>query len=331
MAQFALTMSALVIVITQAGLRGAQQSLQDLAQQIFDTMLEVPGTTAGYRVVHAKGIVCEGTFTASKEASAISRAAQFKGGTVPLTIRFSDAAPSPTIPDSSPDAQPRGMAIRFNLSKKEKTDIVAFAHNGFVVGTGEDFLALEKAVVATDPSKAHPWPIEAFLGTHPRALQFVQDPKPTPTSFSSEAFYGNNAFVFVNKSGAKQPVRYQILPVAGKHYLSDADAKAKSPDFLFEELRSRLPKEPAKFRLVVQLPAAGDTTNDSTIVRPEDRKTVELGTITVTSVVVDSDSAQKALAFDPTNLTDGIELSDDPIPALRRPVYMLSVMHRSGK
>lgn len=126
-------------------------------------------------------------------------------------------------------------------------------------------------------------------------------------------------------------MRYQILPVAGKHYLSDADAKAKSPDFLFEELRSRLPKEPVKFRLVVQLPAAGDTTNDSTIVRPEDRKTVELGTITVTSVVVDSDSAQKALAFDPTNLTDGIELSDDPIPALRRQVYMLSVMHRSGK
>jgi hypothetical protein len=63
----------------------------------------------------------------------------------------------------------------------------------------------------------------------------------------------------------------------------------------------------------------------------EDRKTVELGTITITSVVADSDSAQKVLAFDPTNLTDGIELSDDPIPALRRQVCMLSVMHRSGK
>jgi catalase len=88
MAQFALTVLALEIVITQAGLRGAQQSSQDLAQQIFDTMLRMPGTTAGYRVVHAKGIVCEGTFTASKEASAISRAAHFKGGTVPIDHSF---------------------------------------------------------------------------------------------------------------------------------------------------------------------------------------------------------------------------------------------------
>jgi catalase len=88
MAQFALTVLALEIVITQAGLRGAQQSSQDLAQQIFDTMLRMPGTTAGYRVVHAKGIVCEGTFTASKEAPAISRAAHFKGGTVPIDHSF---------------------------------------------------------------------------------------------------------------------------------------------------------------------------------------------------------------------------------------------------
>jgi catalase len=126
-------------------------------------------------------------------------------------------------------------------------------------------------------------------------------------------------------------VRYQILTVAGKQYLSDADAKAKSPSFLFEELRSRLPEEPVKFRLVVQLPATGDTTTEPTIVWPEVRKTVELGTTAITSVVADSDSAQKTLAFDPTNLTDGIELSDDPIPALRRRVCMLSVMRRSGK
>jgi catalase len=57
---------------------GAQQGAKDLAQQIFDTMLQVPGTTAGYRVVHAKGIVREGTFTASKAAAGISWAARFR-------------------------------------------------------------------------------------------------------------------------------------------------------------------------------------------------------------------------------------------------------------
>jgi catalase len=46
----------------------------------------------------------------------------------------------------------------------------------------------------------------------------VQDPNPTPESFATVAFYSNNAFVFVNKKGAKQAVRYQIIPIAGPHY-----------------------------------------------------------------------------------------------------------------
>lgn len=44
---------------------------------------------------------------------------------------------------------------------------------------------------------------------------------------------------------------------------------------------------------------------------------MDLGTITITSVVSDSDAGQKEPAFDPTQLTDGIELPDDPLPALR--------------
>ena len=50
------------------------------------------------------------------------------------------------------------------------------------------------------------------------------------------------------------------------------------------------------------------------LVWPDDRKTIDVGTISVTSVVADSDAAEKALVFFPTNLTDGIELSDDPLP-----------------
>ena len=211
--KFVLVGLALAFFVAQAGLGFAQES-KDLAQEIFDTMVKLPGNQPRTRLVHAKGIMCQGTFTASKDAASLSRAAQFKGAAVPLIIRFSDAAPSPTIPDNSPDAQPRGMAIRFKLPKSEKMDIVAFAHNGFVVGNGEDFLALQKSVVATDPSKPHPWPVEAFLGSHPRALKFVQDPKPMPESFATESFFGNNAFIFVNKGGKsrRDVTRFCRLP-----------------------------------------------------------------------------------------------------------------------
>ena len=306
------------------------QSDKSLAQQIFETMLQA-GAKPGFRLVHAKGVVCEGTFTASKDAATLSKAAHFQGASGPVTIRFSDGAPDPAIPDSSPNAGPRGMAIRFSLPGGGETDLVTMSHNGFAVSTGEDFLALQKAIVATDPSKPHPWPVEVFLGAHPLALKFVQENQAVPASFGTQSFFSNDAFVFVNKDGVKQAGRYKILPVAGQSTLSEADAKTKSPNFLVEELKTRLTSGPVKFRLIVQIPNAGDPTIDPALVWPDDRRTIELGTINVTSVVADSNAAEKALVFFPTTLTDGIELSDDPFPALRTSVYALSFAHRQQR
>ena len=314
-----------------SGADGQDAGDKSLAQQIFETMLQVPGTNPGYRAAHAKGIVCEGTFAPSKGAVALSKAAHFQGASVPVTVRFSNAAPDPFIPDNSPNTGPRGMAIRFSLTGGGETDIVALSHNGFIVGTGEEFLALQKAIVATDPSQPHPWPIEAFITARPLALKFVQEVQVTPASFGTQGFFSNDAFIFVNKDGVKQAGRYKILPVAGQHDLSEAEATTKSPNFLAEELETRLKSGPVKFRLVVQLPKPGDPTNDPSLVWPDDRKTIEVGTISITSVVADSDAAQKALVFFPTTLTDGIELSDDPLPSLRTSVYALSFAHRQQK
>jgi catalase len=301
---------------------------QDLARQIFDTMIQVHGERPGYRPVHAKGIVCQGTFAPSGEAATLCKAAHFQSVSVPVTARFSAGPPDPFIPDNSPDAGPRGMAIRFHLPGGGITDIVAMSHNGFVVGSGEEFLALQKAVVATDPSKPHPWPIEEFLGTHPRALKFVLESRVVPASFATEAFFSNDSFVFVNKDGARQAGRYQIVPVAGRRDLSEAEAKTKSADFLVQDLKTRLATGPIKFRLVVQLPNAGDRTDDPSLVWPDDRKTIDVGTVSITSVAADSAGVERSIVYDPTHLTDGIELSDDPLPALRARVYSLSASYR---
>jgi catalase len=302
---------------------------KDLAQQIFDTMIQVHGVTPGYRPVHAKGIVCHGTFKPTPDAATLSKAAHFSADSVPITVRFSDGASDPTLPDAAANSGPRGMAIRFKLPSGDETDIVAMSHNGFVVANGDDFLALQKAIVATDPTKPHPWPIEAFLGAHPAALKFVQDNAAIPASFATQSFYSNDAFIFTNKAGAKQPARYQIIPAAGQHNLTDDEAKTKSDNFLIDDLKTRVASAPVVFELKAQLPSPTDPTNDPTQVWPEDRKTIDLGTITITTIDPNSDAAQKALAFDPTNLTDGIDLSDDPIPALRSQVYALSVQYRN--
>jgi catalase len=302
------------------------QGDKSLAQQIFETMIQVHGSNPAYRTAHAKGVVCEGTFMPSTEAVGLSKAVHFQGRSVPVTVRYSNASPDPFIPDTA--ANPRGMAVRFRLPDGNDTDIVALSHHGFVVGTGEDFLALQKAIVATDPSKPHPWPVEAFIASHPLALKFVQETQAVPASYGTQAFFSNDAFIFVDKQGTKRAGRYQFLPVAGQQNLSEADAKTKNPNFLDEELKGRLASGPIQYRMVVQLANAGDPTNDPSLVWPSDRKTIEVGTLSIRAIVPDSDTVQKGLVFFPTTLTDGIELSDDPFPLLRTAVYALSFARR---
>ena len=156
-----------------AGTAGAAGDDKSLAEQVFETMIQVPGNNPAFRTAHAKGIVCQGTFTPSGDAASLSKAAHFQGGSIPVVVRFSDASPDPLVPDTA--ANPRGMAIRFTLPGGRETDIVSLSHNGFIVGNGEDFLALQKAIVATYPGKPHPWPIEQFIGSHPLAAKFVQE------------------------------------------------------------------------------------------------------------------------------------------------------------
>lgn len=317
--------SVLLVLGTPQGLQSASDSSTDLVKQIAAIMSQGPSGKAGQRFAHAKGIVCQGTFEASAAAAAISRAAHFQG-TVPITVRFSDGAGDMAVEDNSADAGPQGMAIRFMAGRG--TDIVTMSHNGFAVGSGEDFLALLQAKVSTDPSKPHPWPIETFLQSHPRAMKFVQETQAVPVSFATEAFYSNHAFRFVNSSGQKQAARYQIIPVAGIHYLGAAAVTTKSPNFLADDLKARLAKAPLQFRLVLQLPDPGDPTNDSSIVWADSRKKVDMGMISITSLAPDNAAAEKDLAFDPTRLTDGIELSDDPLPLIRSRVYAISAAPR---
>jgi catalase len=300
-----------------------------LPQQIADVVVQLNGGIhTGFRFMHAKGIVTSGSFTPTAEARTMSRAVHFQGGSVPVTVRFSNAPGVPVNADNSPGSGPRGIAIRFTLPGGAFTDIVSISHNGFVVGTGEDFLAFLKAAAASGPDAKSPKPIETFLGSHPRAAKFLSEVGTPPRSYATIPYFGNNAFVFVDSGGKRQPVRYQIVPVAGEATLDSAAAAKAGENYLAEEIARRLGKGAVQFRLYAQLPNPGDPTNDGSIVWPDDRKRVALGTIRLTRVEPNQEELQRSLTFNPTFLTSGIELSDDPLVPLRSAVYALSVAHR---
>jgi catalase len=309
------------------GLAWADEPGKSVPEQIVDTMNMLFGKHPGFRSAHAKDIVCEGEFTPDPAASTLSRAPHLHGKPVRVTVRFSDSTGVPNIPDGAPDASPHGMAVKFHLPEAS-TDIVTNAFNGFAVATPEDFLGLLRAVAETGPSATKPTPIERFLGTHPKALKVVTTPKPTPLSFATESYFGVNAFLFTNKDGKERYGRYQFRPDDGEKFLTAEDAAKKPANFLIDELGDRLAKGPAKFRLVVQLAAEGDPVNDATAVWPDARPTVELGVLSVIKPVPDNAAAQRALAFDPLRLVDGIDGSDDPLLEARSAAYAISRRRR---
>ena len=153
---------------------------EELLRQ-FDTIF---GLHPGFRQAHAKGAMLTGTFTPSPGAGSLTRAPHINRESTPVTVRFSNSTGLPLIPDNDPHANPRGMAIRFQLAEHVHTDIIGHSTDGFPARTGEEFLEFLRALAASDPSKPSPSPIEVYLGSHPEALAFVQAPKPAPSSFA---------------------------------------------------------------------------------------------------------------------------------------------------
>jgi catalase len=298
-----------------------------LASQIVDALNQTFGTHPGFRANHAKGLVAEGSFQASPQAANWSKAIIFTGQTIPVTVRFSDSGGLPTIPDGDPKANPHGMAIKFDLPNGRHTDIVINSLKFFPVATGEDFRDLFLAVSQSPPDAPKPTKFEQFVAAHPtvpKAFATVA----TPDSFADEAYYGVDAFVLVNKDGKRQPMRYIMQPEKIVH-LDPADAAKLGPDFLVEELPARLAKQAVVFHLKAQLAAPGDQTKDPSQPWPDDRQVIELGTLTINKAVADTLAAQKKLLFLPAALTEGIEISDDPLIGVRSSAYAVSFSRRS--
>jgi len=294
--------------------------------QIVDLANKVDGVHPGFRAFHAKGVVVEGSFKASAQAAQLSRATLFNGSSIPVTARFSDGSGMPNVPDGSP-AMPRGIAIKYHLPGGTDTDMVTNSLKFFPVRTGEDFRDLLQAIVASPPDAPKPTKLEQFFASHPNAPKALGT-LAIPDSFADEEYHGINAFIFVSKSGQRQAVRYLVVPEKLAHITPEQAAK-RSPNFLFDELSKRIARKPVVFHLKAQLAEAGDQTRDASQPWPDDRKIVDLGVLTLTKVLPNSLEAEKKLLFLPTNLTAGIELSDDPLPSVRAAAYGVSFGRRS--
>jgi catalase len=283
------------------------------------------GAHDGHRALHAKGIHCVGTFTATPEAAKLTRAAHMSGTPVPVKVRFSNGGGNPHVPDYAPDV--RGLAVTFVLPDGSRTDILSQTIPHFPFPDERGFFATLKA---TTPGLTGLLHAPALLLRYPRAaLQLPEANKilGQRISFDAHRYFPFHAVKWVDADGGSRFVRYTWQPTVREESLSKAEAKRLGRDYLFDGLRERLARGPVEMNLEVQIAGEGDNPHDPSDEWPDDRERVVVGTLEVTAV---DDDADDSIIFDPMRLTDGIEPSDDPVLHYRPPVYGMSFERRTG-
>jgi catalase len=301
---------------------------QDLAVRLVDAVNGLYGVHPHSRAAHAKGIYGRATFTPTPDAARRSRAAHFRAP-VSALVRFSNGSGDPQSHDGAVDG--RGLAVKFDAGDGAVTDIVALTLPVFFVRTPQDFLEFT-AARTPDPQTGKPdmAKVGAYLGAHPEAMPAVQAALAAgpPASYAQLTYNGIHAFRLVDAGGNGTFVRYRLSPEAGEAALDRDEAMARDRDYLRPELEQRLAAGPAAFRLSATIAAADDPVDDPTAVWPEDRQQVELGRLEITAVAEDPERDGSVVVFDPTNVIDGIEPSNDPILRARQAAYSESATRR---
>ncbi|MEO8072683.1 MAG: catalase family peroxidase [Acidobacteriota bacterium] len=323
-----LTICAMICGVFQ--MTADAQKMPDQKETTPETFVDAQNSVFGKqttnRSTHAKGIVLLGKFTPNAAAKKLSKAPHFQQA-VPITVRFSDNTGIPTLPDAAPLASPHGMSIKFHLPDGTETDLVMHSYNGFPARNADEMRRFFMAIGASGDDVPSPKPIEKFMAEYPAAKAFLTTQDPPPVSYATIAYFGVNSFKFINSAGSETFIRYQIIPKAGKHFLTKEEITKAAPDYLLDELRGRVAKMPIRFTFRVQLFESGDKIDDPSIAWSDKNKTVDLGVIEITQIVPDNDATNHALLFMPGLLPDGIEPAD-PMIQFRNKTYPVSYNRR---
>ncbi len=300
--------------------------------RLADGFEQVNGVHPGFRRNHAKGVGVAGFFEGNGNGVRLSKARVFQPGRVPVIGRFSLGGGQPYQADMPNTV--RGLGLQFSPPDGRLWRTAMINMPVFPVRTPEAFYE-QLLASKPDPSTGKPDPakMEAFLASHPeteKALAIFKS-HPVSSGFENSTFYGLNAFRFTNAAGDSIPVRWLMKPYQAFEPASAAPAP-EDKNYLFDALIAAMHRQHAlRWHLLVIIGQPGDPTNDATIPWPEERETVDVGTLTLDRVESEETSAATDINFDPLVLPYGMAPSDDPLLSARSAVYSQSFTRRAGE
>jgi catalase len=302
-------------------------SPQRLTPKKMVAALAPPGGPAlGYRRNHAKGICFTGTFSGNGGGSALSSAQVFARGQYPVVGRFNLGTPDPHAADAM--VRVRGVGISITTPDGQEWRSAMIDAPIFAVSTPQGFYDLLTSSKSKDPNA-----MKTFVAAHPEFVAFAGWAKNAPwtASYAEERYNSLNSFLFVDGSGVKHPIRWSLIPAAQLVAITPEELAKRGPDFLEQEITQRVAAGPQRWSLVVTLANPDDPTADPTRAWPANRRTLNVGMLTVQQIEPERDGPCRDINFDPTVLPSGITTSDDPFPAARSAAYARSYDSRTAE
>jgi len=295
---------------------------QATPNQFIDVFAKIFGEHKGERKGHAKGFCAAGSFQALPDAKNFSSVAWLSGDTVPVTARFSMAGGNPKAPENG--RSPRGLGLQFKTANGQIQHFAMLTTPVFGAKDPENFLGLLQTQIP-DPATGKPdlAKIQAFRSAHPDTqpqAEYLAKNSP-PWSYATTPYFGIHTFFIKDNSGVEQKVRWQFVPKDGVKGLTEAEIKAPPTDFLQKRLAERLTKGPTQWTMQLVLGEAGDTETDPSVLWPKERKTLDIGLLSITE---QGGEACTGLNFDPNVLSSGLRASGDRVLQMRSPAYAIS-------
>ncbi|MFU1796458.1 catalase [Paenibacillus azoreducens] len=323
------------------GERGPLLAQDNILHETLETFIH---TKILERPVHEKGYGAFGYFQTVHSMAAYTKLCflQTAGQQVPVTVRFSLAVSTKGTPDTSRNV--RGFSTKFYTEQ----GIFDLLCNHIPVFAVRDAIRFPEFIEAFLPSPknnlADPERLWSFAARTPESIHFllwIYSDVGTLKDFRHMKGHSVSTYVWKNEQGARTYVKYHWIPFAGEKYIDRHEATrlaGAAPDIAGKELYESIAVgKNVDYGLYVQLMNPDDAANlpydplDDTKLWDERQYPLQpVGRLVLDRNPDNYMEQVEKIAFSPSNLLEGAELSDDKILQGRANIYWDSQRRRLG-
>ncbi|PEX82924.1 catalase [Bacillus cereus] len=296
------------------------------------------------RPVHVKGYGAFGYFQTIYPMSEHTKLnfLQNSNEKVPVMVRFSFAVSTKGTPDTSRNV--RGFATKFYTND----GVFDLLCNHIPVFSVRDPMRFPETIKALLPSPKNnlidPDRFWSFVARAPESIHFVvhlYSDAGTAKSLRHIPGHSVNTYVWRNAEGNRKYVKYHWYPFEGVQYINTMEATklaAENPDYSGKDLYDAIANgKPVEYGLYVQLMdpkdeahLSYDPLDDTKVWDEKAYPLIPVGKMILNKNPENYMEQVEKVAFSPSNLLDGAELSDDKMLQGRANIYSDSQRRRIG-